>query len=340
VVKVSPERAIIISGQTFFPICVWQQPRHLFDYHKYLGVNTILCPPQGENKKWYMDAAWEKGLYVFAPYSDEFKNHPAIIGWMILSNKGPEEIKVRCEEMKKIDPHRLTYVHLAWDEIMNFKPEQRGYYGTFFEKADVTCCHVFPMGKNQPDKLDAVGEVVDFMNKYSNNKIVPMIDLECGKLEKGDRKGIAPSKNHVRCEIWEAIVHGAKGLCYFTISFEPFVWSQIPAQNEDVLKYNNRLIQNLKDVILLGKDDVKIDKSAEEGLKFDVMAKRTDKELFIFAVNTADKEGNIKISIDKQFVMKEAVNYEKMEEKIELKENTIEEKFDKYQVKIYKLQLK
>lgn len=338
VVKLSPEKAILIDGKTFFPISVWQQPKYLFDYHKSLGINSILCPPKGENKKWFMDAAWEKGLYVFASYSEVFKDHPSILGWITVIDEGDIENTVAgLERVKRNDPDRLSYIHIGWDNVLDFNAGRASDYEKVFGKADTTCCHVFPMGRNNPDGLHMVGDVVDFMNKYSKNKIAPMIDIECAKLEKGERKGSAPSRDQVRCEIWEAIVHGAKGLCYFTISFEPFVWSQIPAQNEGVLKYNNNLIRDLKDVILLGKEDVILEKSADEGVELNVMAKRVEKDLYLFAVNTANKAGKIKLKLNEQYKIKEILNYERREEKLEFKNNLLEEEYSKYQVKIYKL---
>ena len=339
VVNLSEGRAILVDGKPFFPICVWQQPDYLFDYHKYLGINSILCPPAGEDKLEYLKACLNKGLYVFTAYRDEFKNHPAVLGWIVINRYNPELVKKKCEELKNIDPNHLVYVHLSIDEILNFKPEEKEKYETIFEKADVAGCHVYPMGMNLPGKLDMVGDVVDFMNKYSKGKMAPLIDLECAKLEKGKRIGTPPTPAQVRCEIWEAIVHGAKAICYFTISFEPFVWSQIPARNEMVLKYNNDLIQRLKEVILLGKEDVKVEKEVEEGLNISTMVKRDDKDIYIFAVNTANQEGRVKFKIDKQYVVKEIKNYEEKRE-LNIKDNIFEEEFAPYEVKIYLAKLK
>jgi len=61
------------------------------------------------------------------------------------------------------------------------------------------------------------------------------VDINPHEWDKGGKVFQAPTVEEFDYQIWLALIHGADGICLFTISFEPFVFSQVPAPMEENL---------------------------------------------------------------------------------------------------------
>ncbi len=86
-VTIGPNRAVLVDGKPFFPLFVWLQPTRLIDFHKDLGMNSLMG--EGANSEdtaeAFLDALAERGMYGVIHFRDQhahLKDHPALLTWM------------------------------------------------------------------------------------------------------------------------------------------------------------------------------------------------------------------------------------------------------------------
>ncbi|MFW6161354.1 MAG: beta-galactosidase [Planctomycetota bacterium] len=86
-VRVGKHRELLVDGEPFFPLFVWLQPPQLFEFHKGLGMNTMM----GEgakaevSTKEFLDACKAHGLWGIVHARERnlgVKDHPALLCWM------------------------------------------------------------------------------------------------------------------------------------------------------------------------------------------------------------------------------------------------------------------
>lgn len=88
IVSIGDGKEILVNGQPFFPIFVWNQPRKLITTHATLGINTLV-PGEDEKKEGsrleLLDDLQRHGMHAFLntkEYKPELANHPALLSWM------------------------------------------------------------------------------------------------------------------------------------------------------------------------------------------------------------------------------------------------------------------
>ena len=172
----------------------------------------------------------------------------------------------------------------------------------------------------------------------------------------GGSRWITPSKQRhpypyeIRCEVWMAIIHGAKGIVYFTHSWvEPseignlnsklkrgqskyYTQFGVPPENQKELKKINAQITRLTPVIY--SPDVNGKVSVESNGEIKIMVKEYENKMYIFAVNMKMKndEATFKVSGLKTGTK---INVDEENRFIEAKDGEFTDKFSEYAVHIY-----
>jgi hypothetical protein len=96
-------------------------------------------------------------------------------------------------------------------------------YPPYLNSTDWSASGVYPMsGWLRPDDLDVSGRALDWLEKTSGGK--PQFATIESSNQKGpwlppNSPGVTPSQ--VRAEVWDSIIHGARGIVYFPQAFTP-----------------------------------------------------------------------------------------------------------------------
>jgi hypothetical protein len=99
--------------------------------------------------------------------------------------------------------------------------------------------HVYPGSPN--NDLESIGRIMDKLNGWSSKPQFAVI--ETNNIDACGQPG--PTAEQVTLEIWEAIIHGARGITYFTQGYDAScVWVEdnTPADVKTVIQANNDFI--------------------------------------------------------------------------------------------------
>jgi hypothetical protein len=104
-----------------------------------------------------------------------------------------------------------------------------------------------------------------------------------------------PSEAQMRFEVWDAVIHGATAIHYFTIAFDPFTWSKLTPEIEQEMTRTNGQITELASVILRAPPAVNVTSSELGGQAHNMMLRKRGASYFLFADNAdmADRSASI-----------------------------------------------
>ncbi len=180
----------------------------------------------------------------------------------ILSERVPTIAKgfnLGCEKLKKLDPN-----HPIW---MNHAPRNPlSELLLFSEAADIVGCDIYPEkeGLNGHsdlvnNSLSSVGEYTDFMQAAGPGKPVWMVlqafswELLQKLVPERLNPQAFPSYKHSRFMVWDAILHGAKGILYYgsyKVNSNSLFWNSILGVTREIAALEPFLIApELKDKI-------------------------------------------------------------------------------------------
>jgi hypothetical protein len=195
--------------------------------------------------------------------------HPALWGRLdgvMFPRGGGGGLAGAYAQARKADPNHFQMVNIPIHSIL--RGQDPNYFTQAMRSTDAVICHVWPgcMEPNKPD-LRNVAKFVDLVRKYTKDRpggevsIWPDINPHTWHLKEsaGDLHYPAPTQEELRFQIWVALIHGADGLCFFPISFDPFVYAQIPAKNEQELAWNSRLIEKMTPALTAEESPLKIE---------------------------------------------------------------------------------
>jgi len=208
----------------------------------------------------------------------------------------PEETLRRYRVMKRTDPSHPVFMTLTGNFSPFFKKyneEKRKMYPRFIRAADVVGFDIYPIyGWNKPEWIYLVHDATKRLVRLARPRpVYAWIETSkggrwTGPLER--QKAVGPE--HIRAEVWMAVVAGATGIGYFTHVWKPkYKQFGVPPENREAIRKVNEQISRLAPVLLAGKilDGVSI--AGNEGVKLDALAKQKDGATYIFAVNYDEK---------------------------------------------------
>jgi hypothetical protein len=311
-VEIGPDNELIVDGEKFFPLFAWDEPNNYLQQHKDLGLNTIMGydGSDGDVVNW-LDRGEELGLMMIPSHSylrDDIANHSTLLSYYVAHEKetdnsdktGPKEeanvIAARETDYKSRYPELPSLIIMTsrfWDYYRSGVKWMEGNYskfGEFANAADIVSYDHYPMTgwNNAYNKVWEHGPMTDYMyNHYLDRQspVWPIVEASDQDLPWTYQHMRGPLDFEMRAEVWLGIVHGAKGIGYFTIRLSPFRYYYLSEEIEDEMKRTNRQITELKDVILSPDvDSVQIETQTTNNLTMHTMAKIYEDKLWIFAV--------------------------------------------------------
>jgi hypothetical protein len=238
-------RAYTPPPSDFFPIGTWLQPMWTFDTWKARGVNTVVgyWPDPSQTIQQWDAAAAQKGLYeVRAAQANpawdvNIKNllawaQPDEPDWKQIT---PASLAATYSTLKKIDPQRPVYMNVVGSMALNpWIAKDGSLYKTLGQSADIISNDIYPVSIwNRPEWIDFSkplnpgdpynttgkrlnpGAAIDVLRPWvGGKKQWAYIETSWqGPFPTAGTTGVNPSQ--MRGEVWDAIIHGAKGITYF-----------------------------------------------------------------------------------------------------------------------------
>ena len=278
----------------FFPVGVFLQPSSSFDIWKSRGVNTVVdffpdpglsVPQQQDALNQWNTAAVQRGLYMIrAPRANAVLdvNEKNLLAWSQpdepdFKNIDPAVLTATYAALKKVDPQRPVYLNVAGSKVMT--PSYAGdgtRYKNFAKSADWVANDIYPITAwNHPEWIDFSkplnpydmyngtgkrlnpGTVIDVLRTWSGGKRqMAYIETSWQDLTGpvAGSRGVTPGE--LRGEVWDAIIHGAKGLTYFPQRVGQTVFSHdnTPANVVAEMTTQDALIKSLGAVLNSGND--------------------------------------------------------------------------------------
>jgi hypothetical protein len=221
------------SLSNFFPLAVDFQPPSLFGRWKKRGVNTVIRVPVGTDTGRWTDAANALGLKMIrAPrVNPEVDNvEPNLLAFAgpdepDLTGCDPDCVRKQYRRLKAAAPSKPYLVNLAGSSVVSqFPPsDPQSCNGPGDWQGDAACItryvgatdwvshDVYPANAGLP--LATIGDALDRLRRWSDRR-PQFAYIEAADYD-GDGRG--PTPDQFRGEIWEAIIHGARGISYFVV---------------------------------------------------------------------------------------------------------------------------
>ena len=247
----------------YFPIGAFYQPSipkatTSFAGWKGRGINTLVgYEAQGTIPiEDYTAAAASAGLYLIRePSADPTRDtDPNVIAW--LQPDEPEDTNHTAAELQDtysqlqvanatliangaLSSPRPVLINFAGAHMVGgygglnwASPKGLSVYGPYIQAADWVAQDIYPVtGWNQPNQLGVVGAATAKLSGWSNKPTFAYIETSNQRLFSNSNPETferGPTPSEVRFEVWDAIIHGARGIFYFSQSFNGFRYDATP----------------------------------------------------------------------------------------------------------------
>ncbi|MFQ5906580.1 MAG: hypothetical protein ACE5JA_08405 [bacterium] len=353
-----------VNGQPFLPIFVWLQPIRNFDFLISLGINTFMGEgAQGETAKEFLDAAQARGVWGIIHRQKEkwqLKNHPALLCWMFgdepdlpakQPDKGqakvprvsPEEVAKQYRALKAVDVDHPVYLNLTAGFYEQFARYDEETYRRYCQATDIVGYDLYPVtGWGKPEWVPLIGPATRKLRTLAGPRVPVWVILECTtKLrwvsqEKLNRIGHPQGARdfELRAMVWLAIVNGAKGIGYFPHRWEPYKQADISEEVQAEMRRTNRQLTELASIILSPDAPEQVRCEAVNGRPVDILAKKYQGNLHLFAVNATREPVNVQFALPPAVRVSEVEVYDE-QRKIAVQKGRFEDSFPELGVRIY-----
>ena len=203
------------------------------------------------------------------------------------------------QDIKRVDPARPVLVNLgqgvAWEGYIG-RGERTGKledYPKYIEGCDIVSFDIYPACHSKPavaQKLWYVPRGVDRLRQWAGPSKPVWTCIECTQINHPTTKA---TPQQIKCEVWMAIIHGARGLIYFSHTWKPsFVEAGLLADQRTAAAVRdiNAQVTALASVIngptLEGQVKVR---TTPGSTQVDFLVKRTQDAMYVFAVDMQGK---------------------------------------------------
>ena len=214
----------------FFPVGAYVQPAANFGLWKSRGVNTMVVVPQGSSERAWNKAAIQDGLYeIRAPASNPARDigDKNLLAWALPDQ--PDDITSQIPHAainrtyrawKGVDPSLPVYINFNGQfNQYDLKTKASGpaWYQQYVRGANWISSDLYPVNSGDGHALGSIGQEVTQLRQIAGSKPV-FVFIESGAYDAKDPV-ITPAQ--FRGEVWEAIIHGARGIFYFPVQVSP-----------------------------------------------------------------------------------------------------------------------
>ena len=213
-----------------FPIGVYVQAPASFGMWKSRGVNTVVVVPDGNSEKAWNKAAIRHGLYeIRAPASNPASDvaNKNLLAWALPDE--PDDVTTQVpyarvqrtyRAWKRIDPRLPVYINFNGQfNQHDVKTDASGdsWYHQYVKGANWITSDLYPVNNGQGNDLGVIGREVAQLRQLAGSKPV-FVFIESGAY---DARNPVITPGQFRGEVWEAIIHGARGIFYFPVQVTP-----------------------------------------------------------------------------------------------------------------------
>lgn len=247
-----------------FVIGVWSPPIGDMGAWRARSVNTVVGYEREGGRvtldEWIAVARRHELFTIRQPHEDMASD--AADPYLLALMHGDEP------DLKGIDPAGLAEEYAAWKKALPqipvflnisggnllFRKTPRSKYREYFKAADWVGNDFYPVtGWNQPTWVPRVGQAVDLCRELSDGKPqLAFIETSSQQLAWLPKNSRGPTPDEVRAEIWDAVIHGAKGIIYFPQQFNPFKYDATPSSVSIEVAKQGRVLNKLGAVLVLG----------------------------------------------------------------------------------------
>lgn len=309
------------GGAGSFPIAVWMQSPSNAARYKALGINTYLGLWNGPTEEQLSELA-RTGMSAITEQNDvglKSHNRGVIKGWMQPDEPDNAQISAlggyggcipattvarRTREIKARDatrPVTLIFGPGVADPPWIGRGSCTGdmtYYDIAAEGADIISFDIYPVGTDTArvkGKLEYVAQGIVNLAKRARPNQAIWTAIETTALDV--HRPVKPLE--VRAEVWMALIHGVKGICYFVHEFAPtfredgiFLHPDIVKEVSDINRSIMQLAPVLNSTSLTGKVTV------ESPVPIATMLKRQGRDFYLFAVSMRNEASSPKIVVE------------------------------------------
>lgn len=218
--------------QRQFVIGVWKEYPGAFQYWKALGINTLVGAPKSTTPNYV--CAWDAAVAANkmlearepinqVPSADCGKTSGRIIAWMHPDEPengswGGSEKPIPVETIgrmyradKATNPDRPVWLNLIGGPLA-------GHYGIptdnkYAQYADWISADDYPIAARHNPPVGMIAREMDSTYAIGSRQAGRLAFIETGVVSPG-RPAVTPAI--MRGEIWEAVIHGARGIVYYT----------------------------------------------------------------------------------------------------------------------------
>lgn len=214
----------------FFPIGAYVQAPPYFGLWKRRGINTMVDVPQGTSEPGWNDAAVRDGLdEIRAPGSDPARDaaNKHLLAWALQDQ--PDDIGTQVpytkiqqtyRSWKRAAPRIPVYINFN-GQLNQYdvatKASGLSWYQQYAKGADWITADLYPVNSREGNDLGLIGREVDELRQVAGSKPV-FVFIESGAY---DASNPVITPDQFRGEVWEAIIHGVRGIFYFPVQVSP-----------------------------------------------------------------------------------------------------------------------
>jgi len=322
-VAFNDEGIAIVDGKPFFPIGVFTYqitPIVLAELHE-VRCNTVL---HGINPD-QLDLLHQHGLMAVCDTSEDWikaaQHHPALLGWYLTDepeNRGvtADSEKKRYSELKTKDPdHPIGLCHTSFEALTTFK-----------DACDFTMTDIYPITANRDKNIMGVSIMMDEARRIHGPAWSQWTDIQTFVGPETDNGVWAvPLPHEVRFMVYQALVHRATGILYFSYwPQQPRTWQSVAELNRELQRLVPRLVAPGREEPVDADDSriqvrARLDSSGHSGL--------------IIAINTTPKF--VQVSLHSQRVPAEIRRQFEAAGDVTATEGRWSARFDPYGVHVY-----
>ena len=363
------------KSQDFFPIAVWLQAPKNAPKYKAIGINLYVGLWNGPTQARLAELRESRMPVICGlnEYASKHMDEKIIVGWMhgdepdnaqsLGKGKGygppipPERIIEDYQKIKAKDPTRPVLLNLgqavAWDGwhgrgVRTNHPED---YPRYVRGGDIVSFDIYPAVHAKPavaGKLWYVPQGVGRLRRWAVDGQVTWNCIECTHI---GNPSVKPTPRQVKAEVWMSLIHGSKGLVYFSHQFQPrFIEAGLLADEETAQAVGaiNRQIHQLAAVIngptiqqsaTVTAQPAEVAPDPGRSLRMDpvaTMVKKHKGATYLFAVRMEDKPAKATFQLKG---ISPAATVEVLGEQRTLRatDGRFEDTFGPYEVHLYKI---
>jgi len=347
----------------FFPVGIWMQNPERARTYQAAGINTYVGLRKGPTEG-QLDMLRDIGMRVVCRQNDvglKYRNDPLIVAWMhegqpdsaqpVPGRKDrwrpavpPPKIVQDYQEIVRRDATRPVWINFGPGVADGeFEGRTAAYedYPEYCKGANIVSSSVYPVADlGRPDGenyLWYVARGVDRLREWTHDEKPVWTVIECTRIRNPDKKA---TPEQVRAEVWMALIHGAQGIVYFAHEWEPRFVEAAILRDPEMLNAVTRINQEIGRLtpVLTGPttDESAEVRSAVEDVPIDIMTKRHDGAIYLFAVSMrpGDTQGAFKIRTLKGRVKAEVIGENRI---VEVVDGGFEDSFGTYEVHLYRI---